>query len=108
MLLGRRAERDIFVTDVLRLRNSDARRNRFSIADIEVKRCELVAVQLEREIVTIIHSHASSLPIPSATDRGALARSRYPWLIVGFDADDALRLAAFAPLSGESLPIVVH
>jgi hypothetical protein len=36
-----------------------------------------------------------------------MARSRYPWVIAGFDAADAVRLAAFKTISGESLPINV-
>jgi proteasome lid subunit RPN8/RPN11 len=106
ILLGRRGKRYIIATDVLRLRNSDARRNRFSIADIEIRRGELVAMELECEIVAIVHSHASCLPIPSETDRRAMTLSRFPWLIVGFDVDDSLRLAAFDAVSGKSLPMV--
>lgn len=106
MLLGRSSGNRILVTEVVRLQNSDTRRDRFSIADREIRRVELVARELKREIVAIVHSHASGLPIPSEKDRRVMLLSNYPWVIVGFDADDIFRVAAFDPVSGKSLPIV--
>ena len=95
------------MTNIVRLRNSDIRPGRFSIADAEIRSAERIASESGREVLVILHSHSSTSAAPSIRDRSALAYSVYPWAIAGFDRDDRFELRAFHAGSAAVLPVSV-
>jgi len=94
------------VTDLVRLRNCDTRPGRFAVADAELRHAELVARERRRVLVALLHSHALAPAVPSARDLAAMAGSRWPWVILGFDPADRVELAAFDAGTATPIPIV--
>jgi proteasome lid subunit RPN8/RPN11 len=111
-LLGRVDGGVAAVTDVVRLRNCDTSPGRFSVPDDELRRARLLAGERRGrvaacQVVALAHSHASAPAAPSARDLLALAHSRHPWMIVGFDGHDGVELAVFLAGTGAQIPVLV-
>jgi proteasome lid subunit RPN8/RPN11 len=104
-LLGCYTDSTATITHIVRLHNSDTRPGRFSIADAEIRYARLLASELRRDVVAVLHTHASSPPIPSEHDRSAIAHSSYQWVIAGFDRQDCFQIAAFLAHSLAPLPV---
>jgi proteasome lid subunit RPN8/RPN11 len=94
------------VAEVLRLTNSDSRPFRFEIGEAEIRRARARAAERGCEIVAIAHSHAARA-VPSDRDRAAIAYSRYPWVIVGFDEDGNPEMTAFEAVSCARIQVVI-
>ncbi|MEU6324618.1 Mov34/MPN/PAD-1 family protein [Streptomyces sp. NPDC047009] len=108
VVIGDRDGDLISAIDIVRLRNSDTRPSRFSIADAELRRARGVAAELAREVVAIVHSHTAGRAEPSPVDRASLAYSTLPWLIAGFDETGCYELAAFCAGSCDRLLLEVR
>ncbi len=93
-------------TRIVRIRNADTRIGRFAIPDVEIRRCEALANDLQLALIALLHSHPSSPPIISDADRRSLTHCPYHWVIAGFNDVDELNLAGFEAGTGHPVPLM--
>lgn len=82
LLLGLRSGTQLTVRRVISTLNAVSTIGGFAIPDHEIRRVRLLATESRLAIVAVFHSHPSGSRELSQSDRAALVRSEWPWVIV--------------------------
>jgi|TARA_B100000029_G_scaffold188248_1_gene185731 proteasome lid subunit RPN8/RPN11 len=81
ILIGEEIEHGWKVTEVFLTENIEKSKINFTINPQEEFKIDEIARQKNLEIVSIFHSHPTSEPIPSDTDKKFMQVNPYPWII---------------------------
>jgi proteasome lid subunit RPN8/RPN11 len=81
ILIGQEIERGWKVIEVFLTENTEKSKINFTISPQEEFKIDEIAKQKNLEIVSIFHSHPTSEPIPSSTDKKFMQVNPYPWII---------------------------
>ena len=81
ILIGQEVERGWKVIEVFLTENIEKSKINFTISPQEEFKIDEIAKQKNLEIVSIFHSHPTSEPIPSNTDKKFMRVNPYPWII---------------------------
>jgi proteasome lid subunit RPN8/RPN11 len=81
ILIGEKIERGWRVIEVFLTENIEKSEINFTISPQEEFKIDEIAKQKNLEIVSIFHSHPTSEPIPSITDKKFMRVNPFPWII---------------------------
>ena len=81
ILIGQEIEYGWKVIEVFLTENTEKSKINFTISPQEEFKIDEIAKQKNLEIVSIFHSHPTSEPIPSSTDKKFMQNNPVPWII---------------------------
>jgi Predicted metal-dependent protease of the PAD1/JAB1 superfamily len=103
MLLGKHR----YAMSAVRLLNSSGEPGAFRLETFEVVRATQYAARQGQQIVALYHTHPSGSLTLSQGDRRALAKSRWPWIIVTLQ-DGELRCCGYSAETCQHIRVVLE
>ena len=106
ILIGQEIESGWKVIEVFLTENIEKSKINFTISPQEEFKIDEIAKQKNLEIVSIFHSHPTSEPIPSNTDKKFMRVNPYPWIIYSGNTNTMKAYSLDLELNNISIDVV--
>tara|TARA_Y100000590_G_scaffold142218_3_gene163181 strand:+ start:6071 stop:6478 length:408 start_codon:yes stop_codon:yes gene_type:complete len=106
ILIGQEIKSGWKVIEVFLTENIEKSKINFTISPQEEFKIDEIAKQKNLEIVSIFHSHPTSEPIPSNTDKKFMRLNPYPWIIYSGNTNTMKAYSLDLELNNISIDVV--